>query len=59
MVDRAEYHAEGDCQLDCHIDERDFYVGHFQFVGHQLVGVLAVCLAEVFMQLYAVADGKD
>lgn len=33
-------------------------MAHLQFIGHQLIGVLAMCLAEFFVQHNAVADGE-
>ena len=33
-------------------------MAYLQFIGHQLIGVLAVRLAEILVQHYAVTDGK-
>ena len=33
-------------------------MAHFKFIGHQLIGVLAMGLAEFFVQHNAVADGE-
>lgn len=33
-------------------------MGNFQLIGHQLIGMLTVCLAEIFMKLDAMTDGQ-
>ena len=33
-------------------------MAHFKFIGHQLIGVLAMGLAKFFVQHNAVADGE-
>ena len=50
--------AQGNHQLDDHIQQRDHHVAHPQLVRHQLVGVLAVRLAQVLVQHDAVDDGQ-
>ncbi len=59
MVEGQEDQSRRDKELQGHVDGRDDDVWHAQLVGHQLVGMFAVCLAEVLVQLYAVADGQD
>ena len=46
--------AQRDGQLHRHVQHSDLHVADFQFVGHYLVGVLAVRFAEVFVQHDAV-----
>ena len=59
MVKWQEYKPGRNNELYCHIQRRHRHVRHVQLVGHQLVCVLAVSLAEVLVQLYAVADGEN
>ena len=47
-----------DGQLQERVERRHLHVADVQLVRHQLVGVLAVCLAEVLVQHDAVADGQ-
>lgn len=47
-----------DGQLQQGVERRHLHVADVQFVGHQLVGVLAVRLAEVLVEHDAVADGQ-
>ena len=58
MLDRQQDHPEGDDHLHHHIKGRDDQMGHLQFVGHELVGMLAMRLSEMFVQEDAMADGQ-
>lgn len=59
MVDRQENQPEGDCQLQKHIYCRDKYMGHLQLVGHQLIGMLAMSLAQILPELNPMTDSQD
>ena len=58
MIDRQEDKADRDGKLQNHVDCRDKHMRHFQLVRHQLVGVLAMGLSEIFVELDAVAYCK-
>ena len=54
QIDESQAHH----QLHRHIQQTHLHVANLQFVRHQLVGVFAMCLAQVLVQHDAVADGQ-
>lgn len=59
VVEGEEDEAGGNGELQERVDGGDYGVGHLQFVGHELVGVFAVGLTEVFVQHDAVDYRED
>lgn len=56
---RAEvYESQRHCELQQGVEGSDFYVPDFKLIGHQLVRMLAVRLAQVLVQQDAMAYGK-
>ena len=58
IVGTQIYEAQGNADLYQGIDGADQDVRHVQFVGHNLIGMLAMGIAKVLMQHDAVEDGQ-